>query len=1086
MRRRIGLVALAAVLSLGAAARDVTGLTVADGTVSVTFEAGAEGDSHVLYYVWSNDGIDKGTDLFAWPNAFRVDRVADDATSCEFTLPASAFLTGQYACRALLATSAKPYDYLVEGVKSTKSANCFVSTGYKPVGGKTALAIDFALTAAAAQQYILGVNNTYSLCVYVNGSGDSGKWAFSSNDGTGSWSNPTTLESSTERTKITLDTTASADGVAASVLTVTTPSGSATRTSTESHTKTAKYCLALFGRATTNTTIDKQAGLTIYSCTITNAGTCVRNYRPCVSNGVAGLYDTVNGTFNPSSGSVALTAVGERIVGGAEDGDVVVGASPVWSQATPDYTTPLPFVEASSLTFANGGSKRGPAPLTLAGANNWGGTFTVCEGALLADFGMGLAATDNLVLDGGTYCPLGSETFTGAFGAEGGQLLVAADAEAAGFSAYGHPLTVRLWNDASKPLVVGSEAFGADMLVLNDDWADETLTFENDIVGETGKIVRVYSGKGTAVVTGCVTNEGNFAKYGSGTLVLKGTENVLSNLYPYAGALVIAPPDGAESCNLSLYTLSKTTNTVSTVVISNAVTTSGTGSILYDGNTTVKFVGGKMTSSGDWYPANRSGAARNGKGGIGTLILDGADVTTSGDFWPGYYGSVNNNALAETIVTNGATFKMKMLYGRYGNMRQYSGKVTVTSASGGGMRLGCNNSGTFNYYLHGGTLELSSSGGNATFSLGFHDSATTYPKGHLYVYAGGTFISRGAGGYIGRYQKDSGYLHVYGGSFSMTKSGATLRVGYLGNGVCEIIDGGNVTINGNVEVLPNSATYNGRTGTLSVLTNGTLKTRSAYSTCTNDTATLVLDGGTLVANTSAAEDFLYGFTAASVGVGGATLDTAGFNLKVSQNFDARDGQAWDAGVTAAALADAPAFTKTGAGTLALHGTNTYLCATCVSNGTLAVTCAQSLPATTTLRVATDAVVDLAEKSHTVANLMGSGLVTNGTLTVTGTVWPGYPDAGTLTVAGATLAPAKLAYVLGEDGACGQLAVGGALDLTGVEITVDNLANKGKGSLTLVTAGSITGTPTCNQPEAVICVDGKTVRLGSAGMTVIIR
>ena len=113
MRRRIGLVALAAVLSLGAAARDVTGLTVADGTVSVTFEAGAEGDSHVLYYVWSNDGIDKGTDLFAWPNAFRVDRVADDATSCEFTLPASAFLTGQYACRALLATSAKPYDYLV-------------------------------------------------------------------------------------------------------------------------------------------------------------------------------------------------------------------------------------------------------------------------------------------------------------------------------------------------------------------------------------------------------------------------------------------------------------------------------------------------------------------------------------------------------------------------------------------------------------------------------------------------------------------------------------------------------------------------------------------------------------------------------------------------------------------------------------------------------------------------------------------------------------------------------------------------------------------------------------------------------------
>ena len=68
-------------------ARDVTNLTVAEGTATVTFEAGTEGDSHVLYYVWSNDGVDKGTTLAAWPNAYRVDRVADDATSYEFALP---------------------------------------------------------------------------------------------------------------------------------------------------------------------------------------------------------------------------------------------------------------------------------------------------------------------------------------------------------------------------------------------------------------------------------------------------------------------------------------------------------------------------------------------------------------------------------------------------------------------------------------------------------------------------------------------------------------------------------------------------------------------------------------------------------------------------------------------------------------------------------------------------------------------------------------------------------------------------------------------------------------------------------------
>ncbi len=1086
MTRQIGLIALVTAMSVSVVARDVTNLTIEDGTVTVTFEAGSDGDSHVLYYVWSNDGVDKGTDLFAWPNAYRADRVADDATSYAFALPASASLTGQYACRAFLASSAKNYDYLVEGVKSTKSTSCFVSTGFKPVGGKTAVAIDFALTAPDGQQYIFGVNTTYSLCAYVNGQSSVGHWAFSSNNGGGSWKNPTDLESSTERTQITLDTTAKVDGTAASVFTVTTPSGSATLTSTEKHTATAGYYLMLFGRAKSNTSIDKQTGATIYSCVITNDGACVRDYRPCVSNGVAGLYDVMNNTFNPSSGTVALTAVGARVVGGAENGDVVAGASALWSQAVPDYVTSQPYVEALSLSFANGGSKRGPAPLTLTGANDWGGTFTVYEGTLVADFGQGLAATDNLVLNGGAYCPLTANTFTSTFGAGGSQVSVTADAEAAGFSAYGHPLTVRYGNDASQPLVVGSETFGANMLVLNDDWANETLTLENDLTGEDGTPLRVYVGNSTAVVTGCVTNEGNFVRYGSGTLVLKGAQNTVSNLIPYVGTLVIAPPDGAETCNLSLNRLYKTTNTVSTVVISNAVTTfRGAESCLYDGNTTVRFIGGSITSSNEWYPGNRSGAARNGKGAVGTLVFDDVNATISADFVPGFYSSANNNALGEVIVTNDATLKVtKFFQGRYGNMRQYSGKVTLTSGSGGGMRLGNHGSGTFSYHLHGGILELSSTGGSATFSLGFNDS-TGAPKGYIYVYPGAQFIARSAYGFLGRYQKDSGYLYVRGGSVSMPRSGVDLRVGTEGNGVCEVSDGGTVEVNGTVSVLRNSS-YTGRTGTLSVFTNGTVKARAFFSTCTNDTATLVLDGGTLVANTSASADFLYGFTTASVGVGGATVDTAGFDLKVSQNFAAREGQTWNVGETAEALEAAPAFTKVGAGTLTLHGTNSYLCATCVSNGTLAVTDAQSLPAATTLRVATDAVVDLSEKAHVVANLTGCGLVTNGTLTVTGTVWPGYPDAGTLTVAGATLAPAKLAYVLGEDGTCGLLAVGGALDLSGVEIWVDNLANKGKGALTLVTAGSITGTPTCSQPGVVLSVTANTLRLGSAGTTVIIR
>ena len=46
-----GRVAMALALLAGTAAwaRDVTDLTMADGTATVTFEAGTEGDSHVLY-----------------------------------------------------------------------------------------------------------------------------------------------------------------------------------------------------------------------------------------------------------------------------------------------------------------------------------------------------------------------------------------------------------------------------------------------------------------------------------------------------------------------------------------------------------------------------------------------------------------------------------------------------------------------------------------------------------------------------------------------------------------------------------------------------------------------------------------------------------------------------------------------------------------------------------------------------------------------------------------------------------------------------------------------------------------------------
>ena len=105
----------------------------------------------------------------------------------------------------------------------------------------------------------------------------------------------------------------------------------------------------------------------------------------------------------------------------------------------------------------------------------------------------------------------------------------------------------------------------------------------------------------------------------------------------------------------------------------------------------------------------------------------------------------------------------------------------------------------------------------------------------------------------------------------MPYNGAQLAVGRQGNGTFEVSNGGTATINGSVVALMSSA--GGRTANVSILTNGTLKARRLVSNAnvngTGDTANLVLDGGKMIANTSATAEFVHGFTAASVEIGRA-------------------------------------------------------------------------------------------------------------------------------------------------------------------------------------------------------------------------
>jgi len=98
-----------------------------------------------------------------------------------------------------------------------------------------------------------------------------------------------------------------------------------------------------------------------------------------------------------------------------------------------------------------------------------------------------------------------------------------------------------------------------------------------------------------------------------------------------------------------------------------------------------------------------------------------------------------------------------------------------------------------------------------------------------------------------------------------------------------------------------------------------------------------------------------------------------------------------------------------------------------------------LPTGTTVTVASGAVLDLGGSAQSVAAMGGSGLVTNGTLTVTGTVLPGNLNTiGTLTLATDAILSGSLLIDTSLDGTNDQLKVQGTLDLTGATLQIQDV------------------------------------------------
>ena len=226
------------------------------------------------------------------------------------------------------------------------------------------------------------------------------------------------------------------------------------------------------------TALSSQAKMKMaYFRVLSSTGAVRLDLVPVLKNGEPVFYDLVGRTFYSSftgNSNFRPLSAGDRIE--SEDPFfATVGYQVPKPTGTTVFATPVPLTLAANYVNPDGGILLGPAPLTLTGQSDFGGRFTVSNGTLVAAFGQGLAATDNLLLAGGAYCSPNGMVTT-ALGTAGGQ--IAFDEQShGGFSAEQGDLTVNIGGTGAPLTYAGAPR----VLILNDENATGTLRLENPI-----------------------------------------------------------------------------------------------------------------------------------------------------------------------------------------------------------------------------------------------------------------------------------------------------------------------------------------------------------------------------------------------------------------------------------------------------------------------------------------------------------------------------------------------------------------------------------------------------------------------------
>jgi len=575
---------------------------------------------------------------------------------------------------------------------------------------------------------------------------------------------------------------------------------------------------------------------------------------------------------------------------------------------------------------------------------------------------------------------------------------------------------------------VTANAGGTFIFGAADVFTNHTGTVQPTIVVNEGGTVRnasgVFNPLGAVTLNGGTLDSAGFSSASGVGFALKGTVAVtgsttstISGSGIGLGAAAVASTtfnvaDGAAATDLLVSGVLRDgpgptwpNSQTSSLVKTGAGTMVLTGTNTYSGETTVK---------------------------AGTLLVSGSN--TGGGVYSLGAANGDNGTLQ---MTGGGISASSLFVGRTGNARgtvaQTDGTITITGGAdavriGGGDGAG-DAAAVGEYTISGGSLAVTNN-----LQVGAYGTGTL-------TQSGGS-VSSGGWLAIGRFAGSNGTYTISGGTLSQTNPARRLFVGEAGTATLNVSGSAAVNLTGGMNFLGGTGTVNldGGTVTTPLIEDG------------GGVSVLNFNGGVLKTSTSTTT-FLQGLNNAFIKAGGATIDTNGYDITISQAL------LTDATSTGGSL------TKIGAGTLTFGGSNTYTGGTTISAGRLVGTTA-SLPGAIT----NNAAVEFAQATTgTYAGTMtGSGSFTKtgaGTLTLSGTnsygggttVSAGRLVGTTDSLQGAITNNAAVEFAQAVNGAyTGNMGGSGSLTKSGNGTLTLGGANSYSGGTT-VSAGRLVGT-----------------------------